>query len=209
MDYARLQQILTLKLIGLSLEQIKQLLTTNTLDLQDLLARQQRVLQEQAQQLNALINTLEKAQHALRTAPALDLEHLLNIIKAVNMHTQANWFEQFMTPEDQEKLTQLEQGWTLANQKQAATAWKALFDDIQLNLNKSVDDPIVQALVDRWDALLQQFTQGDVDLAKRLSYVHTQLDHALALEDAPQDLIDWTHKLQTAADFIQEAQARR
>ncbi|HEX2907515.1 MAG TPA: MerR family transcriptional regulator, partial [Phototrophicaceae bacterium] len=118
LDYARLQQIVTLKLIGLSLAAIKGLLTTEISEFSDLLERQKRVLAAQARQLAQVIATIEAAQRSIQTSQKLDLEQMITIIRAVNMNTQTNWLQSFLTDDQQAKLAEQVTGQTLADQKQ-------------------------------------------------------------------------------------------
>ena len=209
MDYARLQQILTLKLIGLSLDEIRDLLTTDTAEIQDLLARQKHVLSRQVAQLSAVIRTIEKAQHSIRTTQTLDLDTFVNIIKAVNMNTQSDWLAQFMTSEQMEKLADMSRGQTLAEQKEAGEAWKSLFRDVRANMDKDVHDPAVQALVDRLDELMAAYTQQDADFATTITSVYAQFSSIPDLDDAPQEVRDWAQQLQDAAKFMQQAREAR
>src|SRR5688500_5720904 len=97
LDYARLQQILTLKLCGLSLEESKVIITAATAEIEHLLERQKRALLSQARQLHTIIQTIQQAQAAIQTSHTLDLEQVTAIIRAVNMSQQTDWYEQFFT----------------------------------------------------------------------------------------------------------------
>jgi DNA-binding transcriptional MerR regulator len=61
-DLVRLQQIITLKFIGFSLNQIKNLLNSNSFDLTKALNQQKAIIAEKRQQLDLAIKALEKAQ---------------------------------------------------------------------------------------------------------------------------------------------------
>ncbi|MBZ0302684.1 MAG: MerR family transcriptional regulator [Anaerolineae bacterium] len=208
-DYARLQQILTLKLIGLSLEEIRGLLTTDRVEIEALLDRQKQALTQQAQQIAAVIRTLEQAQQALKSSQTWDLEHFVHIIQAVNMHQQTNWFDQFLTDAQQHKLAQHQESAALEDQKRSGEAWKALFADIQANLHRDVHDAEVQTLVDRWQALTGSLAQGDADFEQGLNRAYALVDQVPGLEDAPVAIRQWAQALREAAAFIQRALAAR
>jgi MerR family transcriptional regulator, thiopeptide resistance regulator len=209
MDFARLQQILTLKLIGLSLDEIKNLLTTDPAAIQHLLERQRRVLAEQARQLAVVIHTIEKAQQALDASPQLDLETFVNIIKAVNMAEQTDWLDQFYNSEQREKLAAMSSGQSLADQKKIGEAWKRLFEDIQQHIDYDLGDPAVTALVERWDALVGQAVGDDPDAAANFHMAYAHLNTLPNLDEDPADLQAWTNSIGAAADFIQRARASR
>jgi MerR family transcriptional regulator, thiopeptide resistance regulator len=207
LDFAHLQQILTLKLIGLSLEEIKHLLTTDPAAIQHLLERQRRVLTEQARQLATVIHTIEKAQQALDASPQLDLETFISIIKAVNVAQQTDWLDQFYSYEQREKLAALNRGQSLADQKKIGEAWKTLFEDIQQNMDRDLDDPAVMRLIERWDTLVGQAVGDDADASANFHQAYAHLDTLPNLDEAPTELQDWAGRIQAAADFIQRARA--
>lgn len=210
LDYARLQQILTLKLIGLSLEDIKNLLTSDLSEIAQLLERQKHILAEQVAQLSAVIQAIQAAQETLRSAPhALNLDQFIQIIKAVTMNQQADWFTQFMTEAQHEKVIALNQTRTFDDHKQAGEAWRVLFHDIQEYITADgghdVDSQTeaAQALVARWDALTMQFADGDGDFAAWMNTLYTQFGAVWSSTDAPEEVQEWGQALSDAADFIQ------
>jgi DNA-binding transcriptional MerR regulator len=207
LDYARLGQILTLKLIGLSLDEIKGLLTSDMTQIGDLLERQKRALTEKARHLTAVLQAIEKAQAAMRDSQRLDFNQFIDIIQAVNRSEHMNWLDQFYTPEQQAALAARATNPPFADQRQVGEAWKSLFEDIRANLDKYLYDPAVQALVDRWDTLAGDLAAGDADLAAVFSDVYSQLE--TAMPDAPSEAAVWTSGLAEAAAFIERARAAR
>ncbi|MBZ0291556.1 MAG: MerR family transcriptional regulator [Anaerolineae bacterium] len=204
-DVARLQQILTLKFIGLTLEEIRSLLTSDQVEMAALLARQQQVLKQQAQHLAAVIQTIEQALATLQLSKTMDLEQLIMIIKAVNMHNHADWFDQLLTPQQRDKLAI---GGTLADQQQIGEAWKQLFEDVQAHMMEDIRHPEVQKLVDRWDALMGDYTQGDAELQQQLHTAYLQMGELLN-RDSASAAQDYAQTLHDAAEFIQRARAAR
>src|SRR5258708_2739477 len=67
-DFSRLQQIVTLKFIGLSLKQIKELLDRSDLDLTATLRLQRRLLLEKRLQVEAAIQAIEEAERSLKSS---------------------------------------------------------------------------------------------------------------------------------------------
>src|ERR1700744_1021185 len=61
-DFARLQQIITLKFIGLPLRQIKELLDQGDLDLKSTLRLQRRLLLDKRTQVETAIRAIEEAE---------------------------------------------------------------------------------------------------------------------------------------------------
>jgi DNA-binding transcriptional MerR regulator len=208
MDYARLQQILTLKLIGLSLDEIGHLLTIDATHMADLLERQRRALEEKARQLSQVAAAIEQAQRAMRDSSTLDWETFIQIIRAVNMNTQADWLIRFVSAEERDKLA-AGQNRTLDEQKQAGQAWQALFRDVLASLDKDVRSPDVQALVERWDTLIADVSGADADLSAGLNEAYAHLGQMPDIDHAPPDVHQWAHDLEAAARFIQRARENR
>lgn len=205
-DYARLQQILTLKLIGLSLDEIRSLLTTDMAGIRHLMERQKQVLGQQICQLEQVIRAIEQAQDALDSTPTWDLEQFIHIIKAVNMNNQADWFEQFITEEQRDRLAEAGAQQSYAEQKHLAEAWKSLFADIREQMEKAGDGAGIQALVARWDDLMAQVTGHEAGLTPQLTEAYTHLNTLPGLDDVPQPLQAWLADIREAADFIRKAQ---
>src|SRR5947209_20384043 len=72
-DFARLQQIVTLKFIGLPLRQIKDLLDGDDLDLKSALRLQRRLLLEKRAQLEAAIQAIQEAERSLQSGAAPEI----------------------------------------------------------------------------------------------------------------------------------------
>lgn len=200
-DFARLQQILTLKLIGLGLTEIKTLLTTDITRIQLLLARQQQALQMQVNQLTGIIQTIEAARHIMQTSENLALDKLIEIIRAVNMNQQTDWSAQFLTEDQRARLAAAHKQQSLADQKQMGEAWKQLFEEVIAQLDRDVHEPALAILVTRWDALIGQ---SDPEFAAALNMAYTQLD---TLSGMPAEAQDWLQTLSKAVQFIQRVRA--
>ena len=206
-DFARLQQIVTLKLIGLSLDEIKRLLTTEPAAIADLLERQKRVLRAQAEQYQRLSDTIERAQAALGRSQRADLHQFIEIIKAVTMHNQTEWLSQFLSDSQQQKLAEAEANAPFAQQRAQAQAWQALFADIQQQIDLDVHGPAAQALVARWDALVAPMTQGDAATGAGINRAYAAYDSLPSLASAPPEVRAWAQSLRDAAAAIERARA--
>jgi DNA-binding transcriptional MerR regulator len=207
-DYARIQQILTLKLIGLSLDEIQSVLTSDRAEMCDLLERQKRVLGQQMRQLEGVIRAIEQAQATLNDSPAWDMEQFIQIIKAVMMSTQTDWFGQFFSSEQRGKLAETSIRQPFSEQKRLAEAWKQLFADIREQIREDGDAAVAHALVARWDDLMTQITIDDPSLASQLTQAYAHLDTFPGLDDAPPPLQEWLAELQEAVRFIEQARGK-
>ncbi len=208
-DYARLRQILTLKRMGLSLEDIRQVLTTHPAALQHLLERQKRLLQAQAQQLLQAVQTIEAAQRSLRTSQPCNLDTFFDMLQVITMTRQTQWLDPFIPAEQQDEIAKRSTAQPLADQRRTGQAWQTLFRDIQAGQNRDVREPAAQALVDRWDDLLLALAPDHPALLAGISEAYSQLDSLPDASRFPLELHDWLRQLQTAAKYVQQARAAR
>lgn len=88
-DFLKLQQITTLKFIGLSLEEIKQLVNEKDQNIESIIKVQTRVLEEKKAHIETVIAALNKAGKQIKNNSFLEVQQLIDIIKITNMETRA------------------------------------------------------------------------------------------------------------------------
>ena len=198
-----LQQIITLKFIGLSLDEIKGLLTRDEVQIPDMLGHQKRVLREKMRQLEQVILAIETAENAIGVSSTVNLEQVIDIIGEVNMSNQTNWLDQFLSKAQQTEL--VSQAGTLEEQKQVGKAWKQLFEDIQSYLASEPDESTEHSLISRWQSLITAYTQGDNQLQVDLETAYGDLTRQMAVGDLPEDVREWLQNIQDASGFIQQS----
>ncbi|HJZ69420.1 MAG TPA: MerR family transcriptional regulator, partial [Blastocatellia bacterium] len=84
-DFARLQQIVTLKFIGFPLKQIKDILSRASFNLREELRRQREIISEQRHRLDLAVNAIEKVERVLASTDEPDWEVFAEIIEVINM----------------------------------------------------------------------------------------------------------------------------
>ncbi|MBL4936440.1 MerR family transcriptional regulator [Clostridium sp. YIM B02515] len=89
MDFIKLQQITTLKFVGLSLEEIKKLLNEKGRDIESVIDIQTRALEEKKKNIEIVITALNKAQKKIQSNNFLDVQQFIDIIRITNMETSA------------------------------------------------------------------------------------------------------------------------
>lgn len=88
-DFIKLQQIITLKFIGLSLEEIKQLINEKNQNIENIISVQTRALEEKKKHIETVIAALNKAEKQIQNNSFLEVQQLIDIIKITNMETRA------------------------------------------------------------------------------------------------------------------------
>ncbi|MDT8719643.1 methyltransferase domain-containing protein [Clostridium sp. 19966] len=87
-DFIKLQQITTLKFIGLSLEEIKQLISEKGTNIESIISIQKKELEEKKKHIDTVITALNKAERQVQNNSFLDVQQLIEIIKMTNMETR-------------------------------------------------------------------------------------------------------------------------
>lgn len=84
-EFARLQQILTLKFIGFSLAQIKKILGEQSFALPETLTLQRRVIEAQRHRLNLALEAINRAEKVFTQSGSIDWESFQKIIEVIDM----------------------------------------------------------------------------------------------------------------------------
>ncbi|WP_202127874.1 MerR family transcriptional regulator [Clostridium sp. C2-6-12] len=88
-DFIKLQQITTLKFIGLSLEEIKKLLNKKSENLESIIDIQTKALEENQKHIEVVLMALNKAKKQIKEKGFLEVQQLIDITKITNMETRA------------------------------------------------------------------------------------------------------------------------
>ncbi|WP_346913183.1 MerR family transcriptional regulator [Clostridium sp.] len=96
-DFLKLQQITTLKFIGLSLKEINQILHDNGENLEDMIEIQKKSLEEKKKHIESVITVFNKAESQINKDGFLDIYKLIDIIKITNMENRVK--DQYKTDE--------------------------------------------------------------------------------------------------------------
>jgi MerR family transcriptional regulator, thiopeptide resistance regulator len=167
-DIARLQQVLSLRQLGFSLEEIGDCLQRPGFSPLEVIRLHVERLREQIELQRGLCERLEALAAHFAAAGEVSAEAFLQTIEVMNM------IENYYTPEQLESLRKrreeaLAAGVDVAKQGQAD--WAALFADLRAAMEQGLDpaDPKVQALEKRRRALVNAFTGGDPGIEQSLT----------------------------------------
>ena len=87
-DFLKLQQITTLKFIGLSLNEIGHILHESGENLESMINFQKKALEEKKKHIDAVIDVFNKAKNTAKKNGFLDANNLIDIIKITNMESR-------------------------------------------------------------------------------------------------------------------------
>lgn len=170
-EIKRLQQIMSLRAVGFSLEKIKQLLDEENLSLQDALAIHLNHLQKEMLERQKLIDEVQsmaKMISSMSQNPSVN--DLLDLIEATKM------FEKYYTPEQLATLKERADALGVEGMAKAQDDWTQLIAEVKVEMEKGTDPQSerVQSLAARWQALINQFTGGDPSIAASLSKMYAE-----------------------------------
>jgi len=168
-DFARLQQIVTLKFIGFPLHEIRDLLDRKKFDLAKALRLQRRVIEQKRHQLDRAIRAIEKAERIVAGGVRPAAEVFQKIIEVIEMQTNMEWVKKYYT---KEQLEDLAKRGTPEVLDQAPRDWAALIKDVEASLGEDPAGEKAQALAARWSKLIEAFTGGDPGIAANLKKLY-------------------------------------
>ena len=173
-EFARLQQIMTLKFIGFSLNQIKEILKGKEFDLAETLALQKNIITTQRNRLNLALEAITRAEKVFTANGATDWESFQKIIEVINMNENTEWTKKYYSEEAQEEVEARKNLWSPELQERITRDWNELVKDIETAMSEGVKplDERAQNLAAHWRGLVSQFTGGDREIQKGLNKMY-------------------------------------
>lgn len=184
-DVTRLQQIMSLRQLGLSLEQIRDCLNRSDISPLRVIEMHLAGVREQIALHHALRDRLEAIAEVVRRAAEPSVTELLHIVEMMNR------METYYTPEQREWLKERRQAVGEERIREVEAEWPILIAQVRDAMDAGTDpaDPTVQALAARWMGLVREFTGGNpgIEQSLRAMYenqsprdIHPSLDPRMA-----------------------------
>ena len=167
-EIERLQQITSLRALGLGLEHVADALDAPDFDPAAVVARQRAALSAEAARLSALADRLDGLERLLQqraaSAAPIGPDAFLTLTRTMTD------IEKHYTPEQLQQLADRREALGEDAIRAVEAEWPRLFETIGAEMDAGTDpaDPRVQALVDRWDELVAMFTGGDAGIRQSL-----------------------------------------
>ncbi|HKV41798.1 MAG TPA: MerR family transcriptional regulator, partial [Blastocatellia bacterium] len=143
-DLERLEQIVTLKFLGLPLKQIKVLLDREPLQLPEALQFQRQVLEEKRRRLDQAIGAIQRAEKAIQPGKPIDSTALQTIIEVIGMQNDLGFMKKYFS----------EQAWAKRKERRSkggltstSKLWMDLFADVEDAFGEDPAGERAQALV--------------------------------------------------------------
>ena len=151
---ARLEQIITLKSLGIPLKQIRAILDREPLPLRSTFRQQRDVLEEKRRMLDRAIEALQQAEEAIERDPASETEILQQVIRAMNMQ-DVDAMRKYYSDEAWEQWKHYYAEWP-------SPEWRTLYREVTAALDEDPASDRAQALADRWLSLAQSQPAGAI-----------------------------------------------
>jgi DNA-binding transcriptional MerR regulator len=172
-DVARLQQIVSLRQLGFSLEEIRDCLNRPDFAPLRVIGLHVARLREQIEWQRNLCARLEVLAAHFRAAGEVSADEFLRTIEVMTM------IENYYTPEQLATLRKRGEEAAAAGEdiaKKGQADWAQLLEDYRVEMEKGTDpaDPKLQALEKRRQALVNAFTGGDAGIEQSLKRLWTE-----------------------------------
>jgi len=128
-DFARLEQIVVLKFLGIPLKQIRRLLEPDA-KLKEVLRKQRDILFARRHQLDKAISAINNAERALASDSAPDWRLFQLIVKEFEMQNNADWKGKYFSEEAKAKVRERQKLWSPELQAPLTQQWTAPYADV-------------------------------------------------------------------------------
>ena len=156
-DVVRLQQVIALKQLGFSLDEVRTLLSRVDYSPARVLELRLARLRQEIEAQRRLYARLEALAEGLRPLEEASVESLLEAIKEMKR------VEKYYSKEQLDEIKKRGDELGEAGLRQAEADWATLIAEVRAEMEKRTDptDPKVQAMAQRWLSLVNAFTGGN------------------------------------------------
>ena len=179
-ELERLEQIVALRFVGFTLQEIKELLKAQALPLIVALRMQREIIRERRSQLDRALSAIEHAESAIANDRDATLwETLRTIIEVMKVEkTDWDWTKNYYTPEAQQTIAQRASTISKGDIEKGQRAWTELIAEVEAAAKH--EDPAserTQELAKRWKSLVNEFTRGDAAVRDGLNKLYNDPTH--------------------------------
>lgn len=169
-DIVKLQQILSLKQLGFTLEEIKETIENPDFNPIEIIKVQLETTKKQIEIQEKLYSRLEGMYELLSNQQEVQPENFIKLIEVINMS------EKYFTHEQLKKIKIQNEQFSLEEKKEIEDQWFELIAKIRTELEKKnpTNHPEVIKLAKHWKELTNKFTGGDSEIIKSAERFHAE-----------------------------------
>jgi DNA-binding transcriptional MerR regulator len=177
-DVVRLQQIVSLRQLGFSLEEIGDCLKQDHFSLKRVIELHISRLKEEIETQARLCARLETIADSLASEREVSVDDLILTIEEVTR------MEKYYTPEQLRELKERGQQLGEDGLRKAEADWQELMSEVRAEMDKGTDPSSdrVQELAKRWTSLVQAFTAGNPGIEKAAGRMWQQEENIHGLD---------------------------
>lgn len=153
-DVARLQQIQSLKLLGFSLDEVREYLSKSDYDPRQVVRLHLSRVRGQAAELQKLADRLAALADALDKAEVVSADEFLTTIEEMTV------IEKMYTPEQMKQFEEIAKAVGPDEIQAVQDGWVALMAEVRANLHLDPASPEAQDLGRRWEELTERTMRG-------------------------------------------------
>ncbi|PLR96550.1 MerR family transcriptional regulator [Bacillus sp. T33-2] len=160
-DFITLQKIITLKFVGLPLNEIKKLVQEEKWDLLESLAFQKEIMLQKRNHIDQMIRALDHALNLADGTEQVDPAIFISLINGIQKEQEhKDWLKNFLPEKKVESLFNISKGKQLALEKQYAQ----ITAEFKKAFGRAPEDDHVQNLAEKLVALITEIFEDDLSI---------------------------------------------
>jgi DNA-binding transcriptional MerR regulator len=169
-DIVKLQQILSLKQLGFSLEEIKAAIENPKFKPLEVIKMHLETVKKQIEVQEQLYSRLEGMYELLTTQQEVQSDQFIKLIEVINMS------EKYFTKEQLEKMKNQADQFNKEEKRQVENDWDELIANVRVEMEKDTppENSVIVQLAKRWQELTNKFTGGDPEIVKAAERFHAE-----------------------------------
>jgi len=170
-DLLKLQQIVTLKFMGFSLGQIRDLLASKGYEAVKSLRVQAGAVKDEIARLREAARAIDQVLARLEKDGRIHRQKLIKIMEVIQMGEDVKkaWHEKFYTEEELKAFREIGKKYTPEMMAEYQNRWAALIDEVKRNLGLDPASDKAQDLGRRWTALVDEVYGGHAGLKAQIA----------------------------------------
>jgi MerR family transcriptional regulator, thiopeptide resistance regulator len=189
-DLAKLQQIMSLRQLGFSLEEINDCLKSKKFSPLKVVEMHLANLRSEMEGQKRLYDRLSALETALKSAERVSADDFLKTIEEMAM------YEKYFTKEQLKELEERRK--TLGDDyiKSVEAEWPQLIARVRSEMTKGTDptSPEMQKLAKRWNELVNQFTGGNAEIRAAKERLYREEPEVRKQQGLDSEIIDYIKK---------------
>lgn len=169
-DIRKLQQIISLKQMGFSLEEINEITEKQSLNNIQVIKMQLERVKKQIEMQEELYKRLESVYTLLNSQQDVSAKQFIELIEVINM------VDKYFTKEQLEKMKSQVDKISIEDKEQMESQWSKLVADIRAELEKGTppENQRVVELAKKWMSLIEVFTGCEQEIVKSAERFHSE-----------------------------------